>query len=561
MNAHARLLSIILFLMFHLPLRSELLILKQTEHGCFPLDESDNPNKAIIKEILLQYQWPASAAFALDPIDVRRKVLNETDDLFTPDKPNAEEIWIEKKIQQETRNNSYRVIFFPTALYELFVLIKTAETQIDTPHPLQEPLHTAIKAEYKALNLTPIIESDKLIRTIRQEIKHCYTKANRPFFQGPNSVYDYINQQLIIWLFKIYPDLATSTPAVALSDAIANKSNEITRHLLAAFRALEIKKSIFMPTALPIQEELNNDVYNYILSTVITLEYEARQSNKALLIRGTSFKKFEFFKDDAPTSKFLAGSTLPLQDRNEKNVTSIGYTESMNSPYSISFGNSLFAGSTHDLTACVYYYLVTRTTQYNHLLEAAGYALLLNKNEYIEHNNANLFFIASLSSLAALFQEGEYFHPRTKVAFALKNNYPKKIAGLGQNLYKDRASILLVTRNPYKHASLFSQFIADNGRMIQIGDEATLTDPEKKCIQDVIETQNTAAKYYKAIPTIKDAPRKLRSSRLQAIIKEKKAIKQQNFPKEEREKKLNVLREEEKRLKNLCKNEKTCTIQ
>lgn len=156
--------------------KTELLILKQTDAGFAVLDDSDKQNISIIEKILLRYQWPTSAAFALDPITERRNILAETGDLFTPEKPNAEEIWIEQKIQEETGNQAYRVIFFPTALYEIFLIYFMLSEPADPEQPTPFSHIKTEMSETRAnrVGLSLIIENNGKAEDIRNEIKKVY---------------------------------------------------------------------------------------------------------------------------------------------------------------------------------------------------------------------------------------------------------------------------------------------------------------------------------------------------------------------------------------------------
>ena len=175
MNFAMRLFAItILFCAFST--HAELLILKQTDAGFAPLDDSDKPNIPVIEDILMKYQWPTSAAFALEPVEKRFNIIKDMGDLFTPDKPNAEEIWIEQKIQQETSNNTYRVVFFPTVLYELFAIIHAYQTK-NEKNPLQNAIDQIFAPKIRGdiidkakINLSTIINGAQSNQQIRHEI-------------------------------------------------------------------------------------------------------------------------------------------------------------------------------------------------------------------------------------------------------------------------------------------------------------------------------------------------------------------------------------------------------
>ncbi len=473
----------------HMPIRAELLIMKQTDAGFTALDESDNENKVKIEEILLKYQWPMSAALALAPLNERTKILAETGDLFMPDKPNAEEIWIEKKIQQETGNNSYRVVFFPTCLYELFAIIKTFES--DAPNPLRKEVINLVTENF---TLKDKLESNENPLTIRKNIQDYYAKYNKILFNGNNSAHDYVNQALTAWVFTNYPHLTASPHALALSDALNNESDGITYRLLTELRTmlkhnanpheiLDVNVKVRIPYR--IARMLYNPTSNTLFSIIITAEYKARQFNKALLIRGTSFSQFKTMDTDiSHHEKYLIATTVYGNENFEQ-----AYKEHKSAPYSISFGNSLLAGSLRDESASAYYWLEYRR---------AGYALFVNKKDYITTNNEDLFFIAPFSTLTALFGEGEWFHPRTKIPLGEKSEFTstQEVGGLkGHVMTIDPANIISVKKDPLKHAILFSQFVTDNSYIIQLNGEY---DPEK-----LMEIQKEATQYYKGIKGMK----------------------------------------------------------
>ena len=206
-------------------------------------------------------------------------------------------------------------------------------------------------------------------------------------------------------------------------------------------------------------KELKNSYDDHILEKIISLEYEARELNKGLLLRASLQTAFQVSVGSAPSMQTLAGTTVWSD---EKSRVEQSYRKKATKFYSISFGNSLFAGFFLDLGACVYNYLVSFA---NTGIKFPGYALFIDKKDYIQHQNSRLFFISALSPIASLFAKGEWFHSRSTVAVPVKSAYSESsiIQGLVQPMLKDDAGLFLISRDPLYHAELSSQFIAQNG--------------------------------------------------------------------------------------------------
>jgi hypothetical protein len=497
---------------FNSSLHAELLILKQTEAGFAPLDDSDAPHRKTIEDILLNYQWPMSSALALEPFRTRNELLETTGDLFTADKPNAEELFIEQEIQKQTGNSSYRVIFFPTTLYELFVIFETFNSYSQN-NPLQKALYNVNSA--KKIDLEPIFSEYGDPQIVRTLIKDSYEEFNNLFFDESTSAHDYINSTLVRKILSLYPDLETSADSLRFADSIKEKNEELLLTLLGnlahLFKTTEIDTCLTAKFQTPYKkiEDLTQPEQQKIFKKIITLEYQARNLNKGLLLRGTSFEEFSPFTIlEHPNTTLLAGLPVPLsQQTSQKKHYPMekAYAQKTNTPYSISFGNSLLAGIFLDYGACTYNYL-TQTKE----LPGAGYALFIDKRQYIDNNNGGLFFISPLSNLTALYAQGEYFHSRSKAATHMKKSSYSRggIIGLVSRI-EDPTGVLLITRDPLKHGALFSQFLAENGSIIQVAEDET-----ERFEEDVLRAQQEAAKYLEAIqvlaPAIKKFEKKFR---------------------------------------------------
>lgn len=463
---------------------TELLIFKQTESGFEPLDASDNVHKKKIEEVLLKYQWPMSAGLALEPIEVRRETLNTSNDLFTPHSPYAEELFIEKKIQQVTGNTHYRVVFFPTCLYELFVLAFFVASYEKNDNALQHAVKELINRKDRGnIDISDLINNTKKPYEIRTEIYDTYKSVNLIFLANYNSAHDLINYQITRNILTVFPELRRSKDSLSFSNALKDK----TTQLLEMSIRLLLKTNSTLLFFKQIRDSLNSEKTDKVIHNFIALEYEARNQNKALIARGTSAVKFNPLVGEKQS---IVGSTIQTSN----NSFELSYKARKITPYSISFGNSLFAGVVYDFSACVYNYLAAIDL---------GYGLFINKYDYIEHQNNNLFSIPPLSTLAALFSAGEYFHPRSKAAIEKKESAKTPmplidIIGITDNL-SDPTGVIVIRRNPLRHASLFSQYLVNNGHIIQLGDQALLSKEEKEFVNKILQAQQESTKYYKAI--------------------------------------------------------------
>jgi len=486
-------------------LHPELLVIKK-ENGHFaPLTEADLPDSQKIMDIILKYEWPMCIASDLTPA--------EQDALLTPNKPFAEERFIQNKIQ-ESVGKQYEVIFIPTAIYELFGIFlgepfKTVHRRIAQGKGIiasANPLEIA-REKYRiafAGRSTDTIDPRKILQSlnpaaVRAQVFNLYKEVNAIFFNTEQSAAFYTNAVLGMFLFDRYPELAESRSALELFTIIKSRAGDITtrlRKIIITFYEQQIAaqaQSVDFIVKM-FKNSLQNEPQTNIISKVIHLEYEARELNKGLLLRGTSFEALQVGFGQQPKEMLLAGSTLQNKKALEKE-----YAKKTLTPYSISFGNSLFAGSQGDHTASAYHYLTSAKPR-----SAAGYALLIDKKAYVEHQNNNLFFIAPLAPLAALFEIGEFFHSRTKAAVTSKNDKLMTIIGI-QDKLKDPTGVFVLTRDPLRHAELFSKFLAENGRIIQGGDSTDLTDEEKNFEKQIMQSQQEAAQFYKATRTMKSA--------------------------------------------------------
>jgi len=503
-----------------LSVQAELLVVKKNADGFFaPMTEEDTKKDGkVINKILLRYQWPMCLA-SLRQGETRKALQQEQGAFLTAGVPYAEEKFIEQKIQQAL-GTDYSVIFVPTALYELFVLANIV-THFKEKNPLQNAVELTYEGEDEqmmtggsmydgGIDLREILDRTDRPDSIRKEINGRYSEANKFFFEGTISAVSYINMLFANMLFAFDPALARHEEALLLSNAIKNKSSELCLQLIKDFSSAVKSRSsdsdfiygkgYFMPQ---LAEHLSYEPKNHIIANIVTLEYEAREINKAVLIRATEFESLQVGIGLRPAGKVLAGSTLlqpNIGTTDREYSLEKSYKKRENEAYSISFGDSLFAGAVRAYKGgCAYSYLAQNSNKGRPVF---GYALFINKKRYVEHQEQNLFFIPPLSCLASLIQTGQFFHPRGKAATALKKGR-QSVAGVTTFFWmSDPTGVLLITRDPLHHAELFSKYLAENGRIIQTGDMSNLTDEEKKFATAIMQNQQEAAQFYKNVRLI-----------------------------------------------------------
>ena len=521
--------NIVLFLLiaaFNLSLKAELLIFKKTEEqGLEVLSHEESLLYGpIISKIILKYQWPMCTASNLTQA--------EKNELLTPGISNAEEIFIQKKLQQAIPDLNIQVTFIPTTLYELFCLLnyfKNAERSTlaikeksinfeDNPFDrigltlVSQNKNILEKQQHKEISFLRTLSSSDNVRDLfnianmpRKQIFHKYQDVNKLFFdtqamisfddvsdlplfeKDDESAYLYINNKLVQFCLK-FPFLKGQTDGVALSEAIRSAKKELTDQIKQNFPLTIGKKEqkfitdIFDFWMIP---SLYEDKEGWI-DLMIDFDYEAKYKNKAFLIRGINFYEDYVRSDKKIIKKTMAGSMMRYEY----------FTDIFNQTklYSVSFAQSLFAGfilDNWDMGACVYWFLTQRKQ---------GYLLWIDKKEYVNSQNNSLFFIAPLSTLAGLFGYGEFFHARTKIPLTLRLKQELElnnligVEGVVHKLPFDHSGLLMVQRDPLNQAILFSDYIAKNSVFLnKLNSE----------YKNIVKTQTEASKLYKDVQFVK----------------------------------------------------------
>jgi len=504
---------------------AELLVVKRDSDGFTSLTKQDvNQYGVAVSKILLKYQWPMCTDQDLTD--------KEKDELLTADKPYGEERFVEQKLQNvfEKKELDLGVLYVPSTLYELFCLQYFFK---DTQNPLYQVVREWLWFDPErgghAVDLKPILNKDIDPAIINDEIKNAYQRVNERFVSGENALLE-VNRAFTSMLFDRYPELGFCQNALEASNFLETKSQELLQALIKDLIALEGNMKFFSredeneghkdETIQGMAQSLLLEDNAFIVKKIINSEYEARQQNKALLMRGTSCAQFVGF-EESPVQLLLIGSTIRNyqckkkldEDGRDSGYDEISlfqaYQEQTVGAYSISFGSTPFAGFINDNSACAYHFLTGKRV-YTHLhtkpsesyAKIAGYELFVDKKKYMQNRNDHLFMISPLMSMAGLMSDGEYFHSRTTAATSFKNGKPQRVSGLFCTKIKDPASVILIQRDPLLHAEMFSDFVAKNGRIIQYGDDRNLTDEEKKLAKKVLEDQALAAKKYQEMRAV-----------------------------------------------------------
>lgn len=450
-----------------------------------------------ISDVLLKYQWPMCIQSDLTPAEVA--------EYLAPGKPYAQEQFIHKKLQEvvSPAEIDLQVMFVPDSLYELFCIAEKSNERFNAQYQEAQRLgNMHVKMQDNRIRPQDLLEHD--VDVVKQKLKDSFVEVNSVFAkkQGGLSAWSVVNNSMVEFMFKQYPELCHTSNGLVLSNEFEAKTETVKVQLCDI-----IGKNDRLDSGRANGEALwaiGFESKTHIISTVMGLEYEARLLNKALLLRGTSVinKSTDRKHLQQEEKLILAGST---QTGDNFRSTLIGDSAGT---YSISYANSLFAGYYHDQGGCAYNYLNGRGTGFSisaHNMrkrdEMVGYGLLIDQQAYMHDGCRGLFYIPSLSPLTSLFEIGQYCHPRSRVAVADKSTVGK-VEGLirsnGQGLV-DPADIIIFQGDATKHEERFSTFLVKNGRLINVTDDLSMKSEAKDNFTKILDSQKTVSKSYQKI--------------------------------------------------------------
>jgi hypothetical protein len=443
---------------------AELLVVKKDDKGHYATVDQHDVHQHQIAKVLLNYQWPMITTNAqlheqLTP--------EEQDELLSsgPEHAYAEERLIRKKIQEIDAR--YDVVFIPTSLYEVLVLNEVL------------------------ICCDPIINHKYFNQNWYNDRYSHMDMIHKRYY--PDSFFDY-NNKIVYSLFEKYPDLATVVNADLLADEIEMRSHEIPAVVMNS----QQERGFLEKT---ICKEETSSLYPYtgrsiasdkLLARTMALEYQARKQNKALLFRTNEILSVpvdESLQQADHTYLPILASTLRGDDKENDYFS-----------YSISFGNSLFAGHLHDSGACVYSLARGRD---------ATYALSLDKKDYVRKGGlSDLFLISPASTLQGLSGRGEWFHSRAKAVVLPKNNKNNDeefflIKGLGVYIKPD-SPVVTTTKDHLEHAQKFSDYVAQNVQVLRSRQDLYLRPNECLSQEQLQENQREIARYYGAMKIMQD---------------------------------------------------------
>lgn len=524
---------------------SQLLIVKKESGRFVSLSDADTQKYgAQLAQILLKYTWPTCIASDLTAA--------EQNELLTADLPYAEEKFVQKKIIELVGNDNVnlQVVWVPQCLYDMFCIFqyykdqkryKDEEIKIEAEEALKEQEKASkeegwelrqirygqrlryiaakkaetgriIAEETQSLwrfkessirnNMKAILnEINSSVKLINKKINDSFDSENQQYAQGSHNFMISSNNQYVDMLFKKYPEITLQSNAFKVSQALSKKYKEMI--VMFKEQMVIIYGNGFVGTS---EEYSKNLIFGFsdcdhsILEEIIAIELQAREKNKAVLFRGTKFDIFDFSLHKAGK---LAGTTIFAPRGKYQNLLQ---KNPKLKPFSISFGSSYFGGLLKDCSACVAYYI----------RDSPGYALFINKKNYVLNRNDKLFFIPPLSYTAALMSKGEFFHARSTVAtlqdkqarFAMvtlgkEEDLPTlEIEGIGGKFDPiiDLYGIILIYRDPLKQAELFSRYVAENGVLISCAQKYLRQEFLKKELQ---KKEETASSYWNIFNWIK----------------------------------------------------------
>jgi len=508
--------KILMFLLLSLDIyiNTHLLVVQKNKQAFFePLsDENIKKYNDAILNVLVHYTWPSCIAYDLSDA--------EKSELLAPEQ-GAEQNFVRKKLQEI--DESLDVIFVPTTLYELFYINtylhrtkKNCEEKSSSNKKLylSDPAYIDSRVANGLDEIENILNQDEL--TVKEKIRKsrkvvspsAYVKneinalsriCNQKLFEK-NDAFGYpdllkvhqafffkllfnesfkgivdiekfiyqksedVKNDLIHDLIQIQKDASTNINMIEncfiFWNWITNRSSDSSNELSPLYSE--------QYGLIKVIEFLKTEKDNHIIQKAIDIEYEAAKSNKGLLFRGSDIIQAKGSKG----SLRIIGTTQRMDARLENQGL-----------FSMSFGASLFAG--------VFFYIDAMA--YAYLTELGGYALFVDKFQYVDNYNSNLFLIPGLATEMALFGAGVWFHPRSKPVTLDKSKHDKPIIGIVtgdiyEEVIKDPYGIFLVTRDPYRQAYLFSKYLVEHGKIIgKLNDQLLLED--EKIALDILENQ------------------------------------------------------------------------
>ncbi len=442
-------------------------------------DNTTPEQQAELYRIMMTYEWPmSSAAYEFGKI-----TRDEAEELFAPGVDSAEQNFIRKKIQtSELLGADFDVVFVPKTLYELFALDYLFHLQPQKfayvcalYHALQQgqedliykafsggmSLCETLKAYLYGLQIDELSEvlntaSCDLLSTINDFIVKVFPLAG----DKVEVVIDSITPKTLWGLINDYIGTSILQPTVNYLDPLQQKIREdvvtglMDELLLRIQKSWEIMNTAIKPLRQPsgivsrhIQQVFSSIKVSYtvntlerkvtdLLSEMIRTEYASRAGNYGYIVRSINGGRLQ--------GQVLDGASCLLST-----------SDPSHGGYSLSYGNSLFAGAFRDQGACTFSFAVGCNV---------CYALEIDKASYVFNRGCNgLFFVSPLPTLSGLFGCGEIFHSRTRI---LSKETALGLAPEAMD-YSNNISFLREVGDSFKQELLFQEYFVKHARFIK----------------------------------------------------------------------------------------------
>jgi hypothetical protein len=408
------------------------------------LDDTDRANFQKLEKILLKYQWPTCLAY-LPELSIQEKK-----HLFAPIK-GAEEILIQKNINAlfekkgpdyitdiKPQGATYKAMFVPNLFFESLDLFRKKSQE---------------KLPKKNIELTQKSQWDnKLYDKIIQ--KFMDTNEEKSFLKNC--------QDLNFNLLRLMDFFSVNHYII---------DHILTRQLMP--NSLDNIIKLFSSAQwCSMQQYHSPDLY---LNT-LEIEYQANQSNDALLYRATEgctrtigIQDIEEGVATILDSTLVASTLVKCQTQNNmvafqplknwQELTSAYKTKEL-APRSISYSHSLLTALESDASACTYWLAASKIF----------YILRIDKKQFVENACNNIFDLPSvMPSINNV--SGEFFHPRT--AIPTKNPVTLLNLRVHGSIFKfsQFPNTLRVDRDPLIHEAIVADFLADNSQLVEYRDQ------------------------------------------------------------------------------------------
>ncbi len=378
-------------------LKAEFLLVEKREHGVSSISYkhlSEN-EKADVREyyrLLNRYAWPMVTVYYWNFSEAERQTY---DDLL--DQENGLEKFIKTEIEKKS-DGRYTIIYAPTPLFELALAYRYYKDMYGDITAIMEDESTGIMVGWPHKYIAKQIEKFKVEDFQGSKKMENYLKLIQESFEPGN-----LNEFIIVNYFEAIEEYLEN------EQMINNKNFSKWTSFLSYF----INSS-----------PVYSDNMLQIINKIIEIDKEFSSKNISYILRGVAG-----FKD-----------VLDLPD---------------NSRNSLSFANSLFAGSVADRS------ITNGARTIDYMINPNNYAYFVDVNikSYLKSmKNFNgifsYFYIPPISTTAAFFGRGELFHVRTKTSQLenpIQGAYGKTVPTVDFKLKSE----LLFTLSP-RH-----QFIAD----------------------------------------------------------------------------------------------------